>query len=31
MSDEFAIENPLDAKTQFSATVFDLILQYITC
>jgi hypothetical protein len=31
MFDEFAVENPLDAKIHFSATVFDLILQYITC
>jgi len=31
MSDEFAIENPLDAMTHFSANVFDLTLQYITC
>ena len=31
MYDESPVENPLDAKTHFSATVFDLILQYITC
>jgi len=31
MSDESAVENPLDANTHFSATVFDLIFQYSTC